>query len=391
MAHDIEELMHAAAPDPTREANLADIERRGRQLTRRARLGTVLALVATLGAAAALLQLVPSLVRSDSQITDTDRVPPDTSRDKVVESMTEQEAAEIFAFRAVAATQLMDRQGRSYLFTSEEDTTRTADGWRIGFAASECTPFTCRGVSGENALGNARTDTFVIARLQDGEWTVVDVEGNVLEEDRKQLLGYSLRDRDESSHWEFPALDIGSPDEGFSVTMFSLWVGPYPTTAPGSVCEIQPIEEDGEAAGEATVFYAEPPDRAFERAGGVHIRGVPGAQPEAETASVNCRQYTGDGWEVASEPKVLRNNGGVFGVEAELVWRGERGFTTPAICQVTLVDAAGDEVWEGTGRIEALWRSSELKDYPYRANIVITPRGESVDGESIEDFSCTSR
>lgn len=389
MAHDIEELMRVAAPDPTRDANLTEIEHRGRQLTRRARIGALLALVGILGVAVAMVQLVPSLLRSDNQVTDTDPAPPDTSHDRVVESMTLQEKAGIFAFRAVAATQLMDRRGRSYLFTSSEDTTRIADGWRIGFAASECTPSTCRGLSGENARGNALTDTFVFARLQTGTWTVVDVEGNVLAEDRERLLGYSLPDRNEPSHWEFPALDMGSPDEGFSVTMIALWVGPYPTAAPGSVCEIRPIDSDGNPAGEGTIFYEEPPNRLFERSGWVAIRGVPKAGAGAETASVGCTQYTGEGWEVASEPKLFRTDG-VFGVEADLLWRGDQGFTTAATCRVVLVDAAGDDVWQGTGRIEPLWRPGELDNYPYRAHMVITARGESVDAESIGDFTCRS-
>jgi hypothetical protein len=58
-----------------------------------------------------------------------------------VERMSGQEQAEVFAFRALAATGLMNPFGkRSYNFTYEDDTTRTDKGWRIGFAASDCQP-----------------------------------------------------------------------------------------------------------------------------------------------------------------------------------------------------------------------------------------------------------
>jgi len=57
-------------------------------------------------------------------------------------------------------------------FTYTDDTTQTDDGWRVGFAASDCEPrdetFTCRSLSGEGSDGNALTDTFMIIALQEG-------------------------------------------------------------------------------------------------------------------------------------------------------------------------------------------------------------------------------
>ena len=117
---------------------------------------------------------------------------------EIVEEMTEQERAEVFAFRALADTGLMNPFGkRSYNFTSADDTTQADDGWRIGFAASDCEPrggtFTCRGLSGEDPeLGNALTDTFVTVALGDGRGRVVGVEGNMLDDEQERVIGYTL-------------------------------------------------------------------------------------------------------------------------------------------------------------------------------------------------------
>jgi hypothetical protein len=86
----------------------------------------------------------------------------------------------------------------------------------------------------------------------------------------------------------------------------------------------------------------------------------------------------------------LGGPGQVSGVIAELTWRGGEGFTTAAVCRVTLVDEAGDEVWEGFGRVDPLWRPNELEDYPYRAEVRVSIRGESVNAQAIGEFTCKS-
>ncbi len=314
---------------------------------------------------------------------------------EVVEEMTEQERAEVFAFRALADTGLMNPFGkRSYNFTYADDTTETDDGWRIGFAASDCEPrdgtFTCRGLSGEDTrLGNALTDTFVTVALDGGRWRVVDVDGNILVDERERVIDYTLPQREEPSHWEFPAVGVWPSDEGVSIEMMALWVGAYPTSTPGSVCEFQALDGNDDPVGEPQFFYQEPPNRPFERAG--WIRGT-GIEPASDVARgvVECHQYTGRGWEAASDPEIVGSPGDVSGVTAELVWRGDEGFTSTAVCRATLVDEAGDELWEGSGRVEPLWRPSELKDYPYRAEIFVSTRGESVDAQRIGEFTCAS-
>jgi len=316
---------------------------------------------------------------------------------EVVEQITEQEQAEIFAFRAVAATGLMNPFGeRSYHFTSRDDTTRTAEGWRIGFAASDCEPrmtrqglvFTCRGLSGEDPeLGNSSTDTFVTVSLDDRKWRVVKVDGNMLDDERERLIGFTLPQRKEPSHWEFPAVGVWSEDEETFVEMIPVWVGPYPTVAPGSVCEVEEFNAEGEMVGDQSLFYEETPNREFERAG--WVRGT-GADRNAVQLTVDCRQYTGRGWEVASGPEIVGNQRRALSVEAELVWRGDEGFTSPAVCRATLVNEAGEVVGEESGRVEPLRHPSELKNYPYRADMSIWIGDEPADAEAIGEFTCRS-
>jgi hypothetical protein len=318
----------------------------------------------------------------------------------LVEPMTEQERAEVFAFRAVAANGLMDPFGsRSYLFTYADDTTRIDGGWRVGFAASDCEPtttgdgyaFTCQGLSGEDPQsGNALTDTFVTVALQSGRWVVVDVEGNMPAEDRDRLIGFGLPQVDEPSHWEFPAVGLWPGEEGtVAIDMVALWAGPYPTSASGSVCDVHAVDADGRILSTPRRFYEMPPDRPFERAGWVHATGV--EQPaDATRFVVECRQYTGPGWDVASDPVIVGAPGEVVAVSAELVWRGEEGFTSGARCTATIVDETGEMVWRGSTDLMPLWRPGELNQYPYRATVHILTREGPVDGHGIGDFSCDS-
>jgi hypothetical protein len=319
--------------------------------------------------------------------------PTANSADALVEEVSEQEQAEIFAFRALATTELMGPfSKRSYNWTYEDDTSRTEHGWRIGFAASDCEPrdgvITCRGLSGEDPeLGNALTDTYATVVLDNHVWRVVDVEGNMLPEERERVIGFTQQQHGEPSHWEFPAAGVWSMGQESMVSMFALWVGPYPTSGPGSVCMVKIMDTDGDIVGQPSVFYQEPPNRPFERGG--WVRGT-GAQAEAADVSVDCRQYTGAGWELTSEPQPVGEAGSVTGISAELEWQGDEGFTTAAVCEATLVDEAGSVVGEGSGRLEPLWRPDELKDYPYEATIFVNTRGEPIDAEKVGEFTCRS-
>lgn len=234
---------------------------------------------------------LPDPVPSQPEETAT----PTPEEPEIEEGMTEQEEAEVFAFRAVARTGLMDPfGGRSYYFTFVDRATETNEGWRVGFAANDCSPrdqtFTCRGLSGEDPdSGNALIDTYVTVRSTDAQWQVVNVEGNMLEDERGLLVGYTLPRREERPHWEFPSVGIWRDDDLGMVTLVPLWVGPYPTSAPGSTCEVELFDADGDAVGEPWVFDQEAPSRPFDR-GGWHLgRGLDDS-PEATRATVHCRR-----------------------------------------------------------------------------------------------------
>ena len=217
-------------------------------------------------------------------------------RGDLVEPIDEPQQAEIFAFRALAEMGLMRPfSPRSYNFTYAEDTSRAGGGWRIGFAASDCEPkertFTCTGLSGEDPrLENALTDTYVTVELEGGRWTVTGVEGNMPEQDRERLVGYSSLQEAEPSHWEFPATGAWPTDGGYMVEMIALWVGPYPTGAQGSACEATMLDRAGETVGEPYRFYKAPPNRPFERAGGGMALGLESVDGDIERVVVDCYQ-----------------------------------------------------------------------------------------------------
>jgi hypothetical protein len=322
---------------------------------------------------------------------------------ELLEPMTEQEQAEIFAFRSVAATGLMDPFGkRSFGFTYADDTERTTSGWRIGFAAMDCEPrqtatglgFTCAGLSGEDPeLGNPMTDTYVTVALQDGIWAVVAIEGNMLEEEQDRLLGYSLAQDQEPSHWEFPSIGVWRNEQGRTtgIDLVALWVGPFPTQAKGSLCDVHSLDAGGGDLGSVKLFYEEPPDRAFERAGWLIGTGLDNAPEQMTAAVAQCHQYTGAGWEVVSDPELVLQDGVVVGARARLEWHGDEGLTSPAVCHVEVFDDTGAVVWENSARIEASWPPPRPDDYPYHREVFIPTRADTGSADDrVSEFGCRS-
>jgi hypothetical protein len=308
--------------------------------------------------------------------------PSTTQRGELIEPMTEREGAEVFAVRAVAAAGLMDPvDSRSFGFTYRDDTTRTASGWRVGFAAMDCEPkgtgndvvFTCRGLSGDEPdTGNAVTDAYVTVALDGGTWTVVGFDGNVLDDERIRLVGSTLPQQTEPSHWEFPAVATARHDgvvTGFESV--ALWVGPYPTEAMGSVCDARALAADGEDLGSVSRWYEEAPDRPFNRVGWVHAQEIGDAPPATSDISIRCRQYTGLGWTVVVDPSLVRQDGEVVGVRIELEWQGAEDITTPAECTVEILNQSGEVIWEGRGRAESLWPQPDPNGYPYHTQVFI--------------------
>jgi hypothetical protein len=298
-----------------------------------------------------------------------------------VENIPEKRRAEIFAFRALAATGLMDPlSARTYSWLYAPDAIREDGQWRVGFAASDCAPrptvLTCRLLSGKDPDRDSEVlDTFLIVALEDGTWRVADVQGNMLPEERDRIIGFSLADLPEPSHWEFPATAVGpvASDGTGWLSMWPIWVGPYPTDAPGSVCEVQLVDANGAPVGKPSIFYQEPPAGPLDLGGSV--RGSDFENPDGVVdAVVECRPraHTGSGWQVASEPVIERDEGEVMGVTFHIEWRGSRHFTTPGTCNLTLFNEADRVVWQGSKRIDHVgeWTKS---DVPYRIFIVTAP------------------
>lgn len=394
LSAELETALRAETDD--RSPDLAWVLRRGRRM-RIARLTVSTLMIVSLLAAGALgvvaLREQGSNRDSVAEISMGEGAAPDLQEPRpgeVVEDVSERYQAEIFAIRAVDAGGLMMLDGRGYLIDNHSKTVESELGWRVPFSAVECNPSTCRGLSGNDpATGNSLTDTWVVVRMEDASWTVVDVEGNVSPQNRDAVVGYSLPSQHEPSHWEMHAVGIGGADEGFSVQMLPVWIGPFPTTASGSVCSIQPLNATGDPVGEPAVFFQEAPRREFDRAGSVHGRSA--AAPRSATeASVECRQYIGRGWDIASGPELVTAGDEVVAIGAELMWRGDEGFTSAARCRATLVDDVGSVVFEGSGRVEPLWRPGELKNYPYRSTVVVPTRGQGLQDVSIGEFDCSS-
>ena len=305
----------------------------------------------------------------------------------VVGGMSEQFRAEIFAHRAVARNGLMGPYlPRSYNWT-EEEPSQTQDGWKVGFAVSDCVPkggaFTCKGLSGEDPqTGNALANAFLTVEVSNDEWEVVQVEGNVRPEERERLLGYSLKDREEAPHWEFSAVGVWNSEYAEAMP---LWVGPFPTDAPGSACRTTYFDENGTQVG-VSRFYQAPPQRYHERGGWIH--GGLGDPPEEDfvSADVRCEQHRAGEWEPEGSPSIVGEPGDVHGVAQKLQWHGEERITAAASCRANLVDEEGQVVWEGKTLVRAL-SGPEMDDYPYETVAAMTTGGP-VDAQAVGAFEC---
>ncbi|MGH2808251.1 MAG: hypothetical protein ACRDKT_13360 [Actinomycetota bacterium] len=383
---------------PTNDAiDLAWVVSRGRSLRLRRRLAFATAavvLVSVLGVGSAAI--LPLERDGSIDVAPPPRPGPDPQpRRAIVESIDDETQAEIFAFRALAETGVMQPYGEhTYTFTYRDDAIHEDGVWRVGFAAADCAPRgssqTCRGLSGDDPRGNPGTDVYAVVAREDKTWTVVGLEGNVLPEHRDAVVGYSLRQHREASHWEFPAVGIAPGLDGTHVAMWALWVGPFPTEAPGSACELRTYDSDGSLVEKRRLIYQEPPNRAFEV--GAWVSGTDAGDVDAVSGNVTCKQYVGSGWRVISEPElVIESDGRVVGATAELRWGGPTGFTTAAVCRAEFVDADGDVVYEGRGRIEPLWRPGDLRNHPYVETVFITTRGRRINAERVERLRCVSR
>ena len=362
---------------------------RGRRLRRKRLLvavgtGILISILATTFVLSMPNSETPSPVGPQPEPTSTVKI---NRQEEIDEAVTQQFRAEIFAHRAVARNGLMGPYlPRSYNW-AEDKTIQTQDGWRVAFAVSDCVPkggaFTCKGLSGDDPkTGNALVNSFLTVALSNGLWEVVHVEGNVLPGERELLVGFSLQDREEAPHWDFSAVGVWESDYAEAMP---IWVGPFPTDAPGSMCRTRYLDEQGTEVG-VSRFYQEPPQRYHERGG--WIRGGLGEPPKEHfvSAKVACEQHRVGGWVPKGSPSLVGEPGDVHGVGQKLQWQGEKDFTAAASCRASLVDDEGRVVWEGKTLVHAL-SEPEMDDYPYETVAVITTGGP-IDAQSVGTFEC---
>lgn len=219
----------------------------------------------------------------------------------IVEEMSEKDEAEIFAFRAVARSGLMSPYGDpSYVFTYADDTTSSSDGaWRVGFVRSDCAPeegnpdprFACTTDVERESLASdelPQADVFIVVRSDGESWTVLDAEGNVTEEDRSQLRGFTLPHTPEPSQWDFSAVDIFTLGDRALIDSFPLWVGAIPSEAAGSMCALTVFDDENKVTF-SREFIEAPPPADGGRGGG--LRGLENRPAsETATATVECEQ-----------------------------------------------------------------------------------------------------
>jgi hypothetical protein len=393
LAHELETALEREQSN--RLPDLAWVVARGRRLRMQRYTAVALSVVAVVAVVGTVIAVLPSPGSGQVSRRESPSHLRITARGLVIEHMSQQEQARVFAFRALAASGLMDPFGkRSYTYVDGAHNSRTDGGWRIGFAAIDCRPrqtsghyvFTCRGLSGEDRLGNARTDTYVTANLKAGRWSVFAVQGNMPADERNRVVGYTLPQRSEPSHWEFPATGYWH-GPGETGEAFALWVGPYPTSAPGSTCEIKGSDASGNAVGKPSRFYVGPPTRPFDVAGWIHGGGVMGPRRDVAQVKIDCHQVSRlDHWELASDPRLVGPPGQVMGVVAELVWIGNRSFASGALCTATLVDGSGKVVWRGSGRVEGQTGGTG----PIHTPVLVSTRRQKIDAQAVGDFSCRS-
>ena len=297
--------------------------------------------------------------------------------------------AKIFTLRALAATELMEPlSSRTYLMKDREaPAVQEGNDWALFFGPNDCAPrgnlYTCRPVSGDRP-----TEVSVRVSLIGSRWEVVEIEGDMPEVDRDAVIRFSLQDEPEPSRWDMTAAAVGGEPDNRFIEVWPIWVGPYPTKAPGSVCKGTPLDADGEPVGRVTTFYQERPTRPFEvhgwsRGGGINLPA------EAVEAEVECRQRSRQGWVLISEPELIESPGGPVGAEATMRWEGEQGFTAPLRCHITLLDPQGEVVWEGDEFPPPVWPPDKVDSHPYETVVRVSfPSAPSA--TEVGEFDCES-
>ncbi len=295
-------------------------------------------------------------------------------------SGTEQDQAEVFAIRALAANDLYDPLGTLYGF--RDDVQRTEGGWRIGFSASKCTPRTCTAMSGTDESGHGLVDSWLRVALKDSHWTVTGVEGNFDEAATSSLSGYSRPQTAEPPHWEYPQVSISGPTDGpkgsIDFSAAQIWVGPMPSDAIGTACWPEGLNDKDEVVYRDHGSYQPPPRHDTNRGDAIFVTGMPGEG--VVEVRMTCFPYTGPAWKVVSGPVLTTVSQSVFAT-LRVTWTGEPMSGQMGGCRVRLINENGDVI--GTGR-EALqiWPASQSTTrIPVRFRVPMANPEEVVDSE----------
>lgn len=283
-----------------------------------------------------------------------DSQPSDEGVDRGRQEMAIQERAEVFAIRALVHADLFDPRGYYYSF-SEDVKKVDRSSWRIAFGASRCGWFTnkkgerfktCKGLSGHDKLGNSKTDAWLTVTFSGDAWSVTKLEGNFVGKAR-QMLRFTLPDRNEIPHWEYPSVAFQVKGRNTAFEAADLWVGPIPYRGPGSYCRVIGQNEAGDVIYEGKPMYHNAPDSHWERAGGLMSSGFEGRAAEV---TIECTRFEGDGWQpVSIELEVIGDE--AVRVIAPLRFYGEHANSAAAECDAILYDADDQVLGNGFQQI----------------------------------------
>lgn len=310
---------------------------------------------------------------------------------------TEQDQAEVFAIRALRTVGLYEPADRIYFVQKVEPLPK---GWSVSLAGSTCNIRTCRGLSGNDQLGNSVIDSSVTVLLDDGNWSVTQAQGNFTQDDIASLEGVTLRQVPEAPHWEVPAVkfetehfeeteryeETDQQDQiGVEFGAFGLWVGPLPSDAPGTLCQPVAFSASGAVTGTGEVIYRSPPRREFERSGGVYGTAF-GASAPVDEVRMDCEIYDGPGW-VASEPDMRKaQEGSAVVVRARVKWADEPFSFVEGVCLAEVANESGQILGTGEDRLQHTWPPKEVRQ-PQDVTIRIDMDNPD-EAKSVSHFSC---
>lgn len=398
------ELGAVAASLPVPHSNPAVIRRARRRVSVTwLTVGVIVATVITgaLTATGALLDTPPSTGdgREPSQRLHQPPVAPVPASSPI--ATPESDQAAVFAIRALASAGLMDPLGLLYTFTRV-----TADDgdWLVAFGGGRCGVYeeaegrveTCKPLTGEDRLGNAKEDSWLRVAASQGSWNVVSVDGNFPEKARGELLAFSLPDVVEDPHWEYPTVTVDEPSaerggadgEGLQVRGVKAWVGPIPYGGPGTRCQLIGLDANGEVVFTDFSHYEPAAREEWERRGSILSTGMPGGL-EIVGARMDCAPYEGRGWTATNVELDARSASTQVIVKTEIEWKDEPLLFAASRCTARVFDESGGLLGDTSLQTGHFWPPSSLeKEPPFIENLVFTVRVGDPELAETADVSC---